>query len=62
MQQIDEITGNEKDSFLQSIIRSIEVLIINLALYLFVVPICFVIYISLYGFDRRKTSDKCENK
>lgn len=54
-QILDEITSGEtkEKGILEGIIHSIEMIIINISLLFFVLPICFVIYVVLFLFDRR---------
>lgn len=54
-QILDDIASGEtkEKGILEGILHSIEMLIINISLLFFVLPVCFIIYIILFLFDRR---------
>ncbi len=57
MQALDELKRVEKDDYnlIADIVRGIEELIINVALIVFVLPICLVMYALLFIFDNKNT-------
>ena len=57
MQALDELKRVEKDDYnlIADIVRGIEELIINVALIVFVLSICLVMYALLLIFDNKNT-------